>query len=229
MKVGSCLVIIMLFVGNGWGMDVFDFFKRMPGNVKSVSISSTDMVIDFNKSSVLQIALNREPYTFRHSREYAANNEPLILVPNKEITLVSRHSAIYFHPVTFRNQHTGFKIINEVDNRSIRRGITTNIIVYVALSDTFVEVGEDDVEMIMEKGEWKTYENKQSAPKEESEGQEPPPNLEPLVTTTQGKTLTNVSENAPNETEPKIRPLWLYALIPFCLITIFCFLRRKRK
>jgi len=215
----------MLFAKTAWGIDVFEFFKRMPGNIRSVSVTSTNMVIEFNWSSILQVELSREPYIYRRSREYAANKEPLILVPDKEIALHSRHASIYFKPVAFKNQHMGFRIINEVDNRSVGREIMTNIIVHVALSDTPIEVGEDDVEMVMERGEWKKFER-------EVEATTSPPSRENPVATMQDETPDNVTEDEPSEGRATASPpfrLWIYALIPLCLLAVLWVVKRKRK
>jgi len=79
--------------------------------------------------------------------------ETLNLTPDQKILFTDgRHGFLYFEPVRYKNNLKGFQINNVIINPN--RGFITNTM-YIVLGDTPIQINEDDVEMIMENGEWK--------------------------------------------------------------------------
>jgi len=203
--------------------------------VKSVSVTPTNLVLEISPSRSLW-TWNGDDTKDDRLTEYG---EELLLTPDKKTTLSDgRHVDVIFTPATFQNQMKGFRILHVMDDRL--GGYITTCLGYVALSDPPTEVHEDDVEMIMESkrdsigvytGEmkWKAYEKSQPVPKAESEVQEPSPNREEPVTATQDKVPVNVAEDGQDEEKSKASSLWLYALIPLCLLAVLWVVKRRRK
>ena len=200
------------------------------GVIDSVSATSTSLAITFRMAGY-RVDHNG---TSRSTGEYAENNEALILTPDKETNLIEYHSSYRLTPVSFKDKKKGFRIIDQFNAISFGDGIICNI-GYVALSDTPVEVGDDDVEMILENGEWVKFEgNKgwESIPQDkivfpprvsepQPAAQETPPGP--------AEAPANVAEGEPSEEKTGAGNRWLYALIPLCLLAILYFLRKKRK
>ena len=162
----SCFALFtFLFVQNVLGLDAIEWFNSI-GWGKIVSISSTNLLFQFevNFLGVLQQdmddkfieepKINPKVEIYRNSSEYINNDELLMITPDRETRLMGRHAQIILVPVTFQNQHKGFQIM-----QIFHWGFsTTNTVLYFALSETPMEVGEEDVEMMWKNGEFRPLE-----------------------------------------------------------------------
>jgi len=157
----------MLFANNVLGVSGIEYLKSS-GLFDSASITSTGLILQINGRLWLA-----------HNGKYDASrllesNEVTTLTPNHEFCFsTGRHARMVFTPVSFESQQKGFQVVYLVDNR--RGEDVAEYKGYVALDDIPVEVGEDDVEMIMENGEWVPYMKSPPA----SETSEPPANNTP--------------------------------------------------
>ena len=158
------VLIVVSLAGGALGMDAVEFFETRR-SFELVSSTETNLTLKLNLRSVSQ------PFTIPEfsTREH---EERLVLSPDKETRIGNGYDInvyFYFDPVRFKDQRKGFRIVD----RRIRAGSMTNTVVYVALGDTLTTMGSDDVEMIMETGEWKTPEEaspiKAYIPKEQRE------------------------------------------------------------
>jgi len=113
--------------------------------IESVSVTSTNMIIRTTSSEDIAHRWEIEP------------NAEIILTPNKETVFVTAlGGSVTVSPVSFWDKRKGFRVKNNNPSPVMyneRRIIHTD---YIALSDTPMEVGEDDVEMVMDKGKWVT-------------------------------------------------------------------------
>ena len=214
-------------------------FLRGTGFFDSVTVSSTNLTLKFLPD--WRMLVRQKGDVVSRLPEFG---ETISLIPDVETRLSDGHHVFFtFIPVEYRQKQRGFKFLHVFNAYSFGRGITTNNIGYIALSDTPVEVGEDDVEMILVNGEWKAYEKSRPAPKEEGASAPPPPPEpvpppareqppEPTVGTppqpAPADAPASVAENEQSGEKSNASPLWLYALIPLFLLAIFYFLRRKK-
>jgi len=206
----------------------------MYGIIDTFSVTSTELTLTF-RASLCSVDYNG---TRRGTTEYAENNEALILTSDQGANISDGyHSSLIFTPVSFKDKRKGFRIINQAILIPFGGGVK-HWFGYIALSDTPVEVGEDDVEMILEGGEWVKFEGNKDwetaltwAPpvEEKGEAQETPPIIEDPVTVTQDETPANVAENESSEGKSKATTFWLYAIIPLCLLAGLWVVRKKRK
>ena len=211
---------------------------------KSVTVTPTNAMVKFNGPGWM-VTPDSDVVIWgsaiRHSRDYAENDEALILTPDKRTDVFERHGSYSFNPVVYKDGLNGFRIMRIDEMRSFGRGVTSNSW-YFALNDTPVEVGEDDVEMIMVKGrEWKTFERGTKEPLPAPEPVQPPsaepPPEPPAVTPTEPAPVTAmqdgppaaIAEDAPSGEESKANYLWLYIAIALGLLAALYFLRKKRK
>ena len=215
----TIMVVFMLLVNDLLGTDVSELLKKY-GCKALVSNTSTSLVIKFQSAG---FAVSGRPMRgmARRSADYAANNDDLVLTLDEETKLVQRHASIIFAPVSYKSKQRGFRITEVFDTRSFGHGITSNI-TYLALSDAPVKVGEDDVAMIMENGEWKKFER-------EVDVIASPPSCEKTVTITQDETPAGVAEDEQNEEKSKVSNLWLYAIIVLCIFSVILWVVKKRR
>jgi hypothetical protein len=116
------------------------------------SVTSTNLVLKFPSHQVYVNVLQIE----KGVDYWVQPNERLVLTPDCETILAGGgNGGTYFQPMTLKNQQMGFKVTQKV--YAPGAGIIINT-VYIALSDTPTKVGENDVEMVMEKGKWVTAE-----------------------------------------------------------------------
>ena len=201
----------------------------MYGVIDSVSVTSTNLIITL--------------------RDFSGNNEALILTPDNEARISDGHHAgVSLVPVSFKNKKKGFKVTHFFNARSFGGGERSNT-GYVALSDMPTEVNEEDVEMIMKDREWKTaeeyhaiveredrlhelrvkYRDRRREANELLQGEELTNRLAVIEHETQLERKRIESGEQAETVSPPNRCLWLYALIPPCLLAILWLIRKKRK
>jgi len=190
---------------------------QMIGWMDVVSSTSTNLVIKF-KHPEFHVTHNG---TVRGSIEYMSNDEALILTPDQGASIGEHHIRIIFIPVSLKKKRNGFQIINQFDARSFGKDLMRDT-GYFALGDILTPASEDDVEMIMENGEWKKFER-------DVEATASPSSREKTVTATNGETPVNIAEDEPSEGKSKATTLWLYAIIPLCLLAVLWVVKRRRK
>jgi len=213
-------------------------FEVQKGEDISLSVTSTNLMIKFNAVGwgILPDADAEYPeFELRGSREYKENDKPLILTPDKRTEFYTREGRAYrFAPIAFLNKQKGFRIAYTTGSLTLQNGevvysATTNIM-YVALSDSPVQVGEEDVEMIMGEGrEWTAHGKPRSVPSEEAAPQETPPNPDEPPPPPESEPPPDGAEDAQPEAQTEARTLWPYALIPPAFLAALWVVRRKRK
>jgi len=220
------VLTLALFCGNVRGEYAVEWFEKyQQWSIESVTVTSSGLNIRFkNPWFLVFLDWDKKEWDknmYRSSADYIKNNEALILTPdNKTVCLGQQHTQVHFTPVSYRNGLAGFRITDMFTGAPY--GLRTNNVLYVALSDSPIEVGEEDVEMVKDKGEWIKFER-------EGEVQDTPPSREKTVVATQDETPANVAEDEPSEEETNANNLWLYALIPLCLLALLWLVRKKRK
>jgi len=211
----------------------------MHSGIDSVSATSENLTIAFRSGGFML----RHNGVWRRAAEYIENNEALILTPDQEVSFSDGlHAYTRIAPVSFKNKKKGFRIIDVF----FFSGDERRDIAYVALSDKPIEVSEEDVEMVMENGEWKTFER-------EGEVATSPPSREAVKTITQTKpseppavippessevpdvvaedeTLVIVTGDEPSEEKSKATTFWLYIgiLSALCAGVVLWRIRRKK-
>jgi len=189
----------------------------MWGNIDSVSGSPKNLTITFRG----EMFVTHNGVT-RRATEYIENNEALILTPGQEASFSDGfHAYAHLIPVSFKNKRKGFKVIDGFSfSGDERRDVG-----YVALGDTLTPVSEEEMDMVMENGEWKKFEREDGA-------QVSPPSREavqPVVQETPPESVEppdNIAEDEPSEEKNKANNFWLYALIPLALALLY-FIRKK--
>jgi hypothetical protein len=191
------------------GMDAVAYLQSF-GWFDSVSVTSANLALTFKEDRSVNIdIIGNKKSRFRRSKDHTKEKEALVLTPDNLIMFAesyAHNSTKFFMPISLKNQQTGFRV-SELSIKSV-----TNYSAYFVLSDTPVQVDENDVEMIMENRKWITYVKKQP---EGSKAKQASPNRE-----------GNEKERL-GETPSPLR-LWLYIGISLCvLVPILYFLRRK--
>jgi len=218
------ICVAALFACCAQGMDGIESLEKRK-LFESIIVTPTNLTIRFSEEGQghrVSYPDHRISIPSRGTHDYVKKNEALVLTPDKRVNIFEFHGCFAFTPVTFKNQGKGFRIMETFDARSLRGGLMTNSIAYVALSDTPVQVGEDDVEMILENGEWVKF-------KREVEAQDTPPSRKKNVTVTNDETPVNVAEDEPSEEKNKTNMFWLCVVIFHCLLAILWLARKKRK
>jgi len=214
---------LALFCCNVRGEYAVEWFKKyQQWSIESVTVTSDGLSIRFkNPWFFVFLDWDKVDNEIRSSADYIKNNEALILTPDsKEVCLGQQHTQVHFTPVSYRNGLAGFRITDMFTGAPY--GLRTNNVLYVALNDSPIEVGEDDVEMVKDKGEWKKFEREGGALVSS-------PSRENPITVTQDETPVNVTEDGQDEEKSKASNLWLYAIIPLCLLAVLWVVKRKRK
>ena len=235
----------MLLVNNSQGIDVSELLEKY-GCTALVSVTSTNLTITF-KSAGFVVSGKPIRGMARRSAEYAENNEDLVLTPDEETRLVQRDASIVFEPVAYKNQKKGFRIRDIVYPHFHGQEGVTNV-AYIALSDTPIEVNEDDVEMILEtkrnragyptgEVEWKKFEREGSAqvspsleavqPVAQAKPPEPPTATPPAPVETPDPVVEDETSEGEAQTPSR---LWYYVAIlsVLCAGTALWFIRKKR-
>ena len=213
------VTFIVLFANKMQGEDVISYLKQY-SCVDSITMTLTNLSIKFKSSGLV----TEQNGVYRRSREYAEANENFVLASGQGARLSARHVLLTFVPILFKGKQNGFKVIEITHNPYI--GEATNNM-YLALSDTPVQVSEADVEMIMENEEWKTFERSAKA-------EEPPPVVTVIESEPNVEEKTSEKEleitNEKSEIEKK-QPYAMIVALGSVLILgiIFWVVRRKRK
>ena len=196
----------------------------MYGDIDSVSVNSTNLTVIFRDMNALT------------------------LTPDKEATVVQhRQGGLFVTPVSFKDKGMGFQVKDSFAHMADER---LNV-AYVALNDKPTEVSEEDVEMIMKDGEWKTIKEYRAIVERENRLQELrfkyQDKRREAKELLQGEELTNrlsaiehevklereriesgkQAEGEPSEGKSKANIFWLYAIIPLCLLVTLYLMRRK--
>ena len=222
----------MLFVNTILGMDGIEYLSTSTW-FNSTAITPTNITLTFHSyGNAFCIWKDDDD---RNGR-WLQYDEEFVLSPGQRYTLSDcRHVRMFFTPVVLKNQRNGFQIVYQVDNRRDHDRYVTEYKGYVALSDTPVPVGEEDVEMIMENGEWKKFEREAPAsppshetPKPDNAETETP--VETIVEQTRiiedepsppPPVIASVPAKQPSpEPEQEVPPpsrLWLYIILPLLL------------
>ena len=160
MKKACFIIFAMLVAYKTLGMDVIDSLERH-SSVGSITFTPTNVAIHFVGRGFIGTA------------DYTGKKEPMILTPDKETTFYNRVVSFTFAPITLKNQQKGFRIVQTMSPHGFYPGRKDTV--YIALGDTPVEVGEDDLEMIWKNGKLRTLEECKiiaQREKEESEARE---------------------------------------------------------
>jgi len=134
----------MLLVGTLVGMDGVEWLKT---NGFEPVVTSTNLTIT--------------PVELQNSSLGIVSGKAAVLTPDRVVRLSMQHIRVTFTPVVYKNQHKGFRITRWGTGAPASRVLQPEIS-YLALSDTPMEVGEEDMALTLEKGEWvKPEESKQ--------------------------------------------------------------------
>ncbi|MCL2104559.1 MAG: hypothetical protein FWH21_05850 [Kiritimatiellaeota bacterium] len=148
MRKRSISLIVLLLAIHILGMDEMPQLNGIKlllgcGCIESVSVTPTNMIVRTCSSEDIARWWGVEP------------NAEIILTPEKETVFAEWHGGVTLSPVSFKNKQKGFRVKTNSRNRE---GEIIFYIAYIALGDTPAEMGEDDVEMVMDRGEWVTAE-----------------------------------------------------------------------
>ena len=250
MKKSVIVIAVVLFVTS---RDVFsdvqarangiELLQRC-GCVDSVSSTPTSLSITFRLDGFM---VRRDGKT-RGTAEYIANNEALIVTPDQEVSIYEYGSGVRLTPISFKNGEKGLRIMTHFNAMSIGGGIRRTF-AYIVLGDTPTPMSADDVEMIWDSQldrtgnptGWRLFEAEKEVevlqirpenavpPPVQAKPPEPPPEPPAVTPPEPIKTPVNIAEDEPSEGKSKATTLWLYAIIPLCLLAILWLVRKKRK
>jgi len=219
----SIIVIALVIAGCVCGADEVESLRDyVPA--ESIILSSTNLLIKFKASGVGRRIIQKE----KNVRRFSEHGEELALTPDYETCLSDgRHALTVFTPVLFKSLQKGFKISHELMGAFSSQ--VPSVISYIALSDTPIQVGEDDVKMIMENGEWKKYEKPQPVilPREDAATSPPAKKEGPAAVSPPSRKENETPATVVEVEQSKHNNLWLYVGIVFCLLPILYFLLRK--
>jgi hypothetical protein len=161
----SCVALIaLLLVNNMLGMDGLEWLKKHR-ILDSFEVTSTGLVLKFHSfvDDKWRIGLVEGSFEEGQFKPY----KEMILTSNQEARLVKDggHVCIIIKSVSFKSQHKGFRINPMIIGASVDHTLkqdTPSETTYIVLSDTPMTMGEDDVEMVMDYGEWVKAEDSRS-------------------------------------------------------------------
>ena len=259
-----CMVLTATLVAcSVSGMDGVEWLKNHDW-FDVVSVTSTDLTLKVKNGSLTitqddsyrkyteSVKTNAWATPWRKSSDYIANDEALILTPDQETRFSLEMCAVTLSPASFKNKQKGFRVKKRIYGHSDGKSIHT---AYIALSDTPVEMGEDDVEMVMDDGKWVTAEEARKRLEVEELGpralrlfqmvneikrdsklmaevlENPFLLADWNMLIENGYIKTNAVDTASSASErSNPNSLWLYAGILLCILCpILYFLRRKLK
>ena len=143
----TLFLIVGTLVCHAQEMDIIEHLKSdVNGWFESISVTSTAIVFQTHRPLLYSLyEKNSPPLASQHKDRIPEQKETIILTPNFEFFFGDgRHVFYLFTPVTFINNVEGFRVFDISDSRSFGRAITIKTW-YVALSDTSVSVGEEDL------------------------------------------------------------------------------------
>jgi len=154
MKTRNYAVLMSTLLASGVsGMDVAEYWRNR-GLIDVVSSTETTLSLKVRNFPGFVWHNYITPPVHERLSGYIGDNEHLVLSTDMETVLGDGFGLwIYFNPALFKEQQNGFRI---VERFKLRNSGLTNNVMYLALGDTPVTMGEEDVEMIMEMGVWKT-------------------------------------------------------------------------
>ena len=252
MRMKHCMALVAALLAVGaHGMGGIEWLNKF-GIFESVVATPTNMVLRTSGSLSSLWAIRTHGEEDRRM-PWLDRNEEIVLTPDKEVRLSGSHANVFFTPVSFKNQMKGFRVRHDI----LWGGSETKSVTYLALSDTPVQVGEEDVEMILngvrnefgrlrDAAKWKPFEAADKArlgPPLEAilrsieankrwkqaplPSPEPPP--EPPPAARQAEPQTAAAEDAQPEAQTEARTLWPYALIPPVLLAALWVARKRRR
>ena len=216
MKKKNCLFFILMLLASGMkGEDGVEYLKSF---LETVTITSTNLALKYksNVTSIRIVLFNLgEPEIIRSIHDSTQfrmleRNEEFVVTPNRKTILTdSYHGATMFVPVFFKDQKKGFQIVKRVNWGGVEK---TNIM-YIALSDVPIRVGEEDVlrEITKEDLEREKAEAMQNA--------EPQPIIEEI----------EKKEEVVAPSRPRTMPILLAALAFLAVCGTAYFFRKRRK
>ena len=162
MKKRYVTLTVLLLTSNMYGMDGIEFLEKDQW-IESVSVSPTNLTVKFQlgpSRSFFSVRPTGLQGDWRDAKDYIANDEALVLTPDRTAWLGGRDYKIMFTPVSFKKQHKGFRVTWLPEGDAAYS--TSPKIAYIALGDTPMALGEGDVEMVMDDGEWVKAEESRS-------------------------------------------------------------------
>jgi hypothetical protein len=158
MAMKHCITLVaVLLAGNMYGADGIEVLQKETP-LDTIIATPTNLTISIRGGYFLE-RYPKLPDRITLYPGFLVPHEELVLIPDQEVRLGERHGNLVFTPVAFKDKQIGFRIVGVFDACSFGRGVETNALVYVALGDALTEMGAEDVEMIMVKGEWVKDEN----------------------------------------------------------------------
>jgi len=161
MKKHYKIFIVILFANTLFGMDGVEYLKSC-SFLSDFQISSKSLDLTFDlPHGVTSLGWSDIKGGVRFSEGNSlAHGVTVFITPTQETLLIGRHSRITFKPVIYKNQQKGFRIVPWMIG--FQPGKDKPIITYINLSDTPMKVNEEDVEMVMDGGQWVKIENSKS-------------------------------------------------------------------
>ena len=151
-------VIVALLVHGLYGMDIVEFWENVR-IVDSATVSSRDITLNLSSHWSLSSWGGWVPSKQRHFDVVSGGK--VVLTPDQATVLGTRHAQITFTPVSFKTRHKGFRMERLLFGAGTLIGRPADI-AYIAFSDSPLTVGETDVVMVMDNGEWVKAENSRS-------------------------------------------------------------------
>ncbi|MCL1921358.1 MAG: hypothetical protein FWG50_09840 [Kiritimatiellaeota bacterium] len=155
MKMRCAVLIALLLVNSALGTDAIEYLKK-DSWMSIASVSATGLTVRLQGCNVL-VAPNGVPEPWRHMEE----GETLALVADQEVWLGCRYLKVVFRPVAFKDKQKGFRVAKMLAGDSAHPCSPSHI-TFVALGDAPAGMGEGDVEMVMDNGEWVSPEKSKS-------------------------------------------------------------------
>jgi len=157
MKAKRCLILAsMMVLGNLHGAYTFesDIFQQF----ESITVTPTNLMMKFRAGhmGVGDPDVKNRDFSIRFSRSYIENDETLVVPPDRRMDVWDKHVGYLFTPVIFKDKSKGFEITKRYGPPIVSKSTPVKINTFhVVLGDAPMDVGEDDVEMVMEAGrEW---------------------------------------------------------------------------
>jgi len=159
LKYGIVFAVVCL-AGSMPGMDGIEYLKENRW-IESAAVTSTGLSFKL-KPLAFRVAQNDINAPWRLAQEYVEKDEALVLDPEQWTWFIISHSRVMFTPVSFKSGHKGFRVTSWATGAAASSPKAEPVITYIVLSDTPMALGESDVEMVKDKGEWVKAEDSKS-------------------------------------------------------------------